>query len=224
MAITRRRLVRRKYVRRRRSMLKAVRPYRKITNQVHRYLRWAQSNAYFPDSTVGPNLILSKNTNQHFSYSFNLRNVVNSVDFQSLYDMYKINKVTIYLERLQTQNIMQNSSFNKFVRCVHDYNDNNILTSENEYLEYSNCKSYPIVGQRPIKITLYPKIANKVENVLGGTGFQAIASSKTWLNTVNDQIPVFGIKLFIPSFTLQPEDTPLLQVRVKFDMSFKNSK
>lgn len=198
--------------------------YKKITDQIHRYVRWAQSAATFPDAAHGPNLILTSNANQLYSYSFNLRNVVNSVDFQSLYDMYRINKVTIYMERLATQNNLPLTAFNKYIRVVHDYNDNDLLTNENDYLEYSNCKSYPIVGSKPIKVVLYPKIANKVENVLGGTAFQAVNSNKIWLNTVNDQTPHFGIKVFIPSFVSQPEESPILQIRVKYDMSFKNSK
>lgn len=197
---------------------------KKIVNQVHRFIRWCDEATQFPGAT-GPTVINTSSSNQHLAYSFNLRNALNAVDFTSLYDMYRINKVTIYLERQlnQTGTVTVNSPNNQRIRVCHDYNDNDPLLAENAYLEYSNCKSYQVIGGGTIKITLYPKIANKVENVLGGTGFQAIASNKVWLNTVDDRIPHFGVKMFIPSYVTS-DGVTLFKVRVKYDLSFKNSK
>lgn len=100
MALYRRKLTRRKLIRRRRPMrmLKAVRPYKKITNLVHRFVRWNDKDTSFP-GTTGPIVINAAPTDSNYSYSFNLRNLVNAVDFTSLYDQYRINKVTIFLER-----------------------------------------------------------------------------------------------------------------------------
>lgn len=197
---------------------------KRITDHIHRYVRWAATEQNFPDAS-GPAIIAAQNTNQNLSYSFKLRNVVNAVDFTSLYDLYRINKITIYLEPfnnltgdsvvIQPQNIR--------IRVVHDYNDNNVLTSENDYLEYSNCKSYQIVTGKVQKIVLYPKVAQIIENVGGSQGFNAFASNKVWLNTVDDQVPHFGIKMFIPGYVAPPNQN-IMNVRVKFDMSFKNSK
>lgn len=227
MALYRRKLTRRKLTRRRRPMrmLKAVRPYKKIANQVHRYVRWADKDTFFPTITTGPSLILALAVDQNLSYSFNMRNMVNSVDFQSLYDMYRINKVTVFLERFwnNTGDTIAGTPYNQKIRVVHDYNDNNLLSNEDNYLEYSNCKSYNIVGNGAAKIVLYPKIAQVIENVGGTQGFNAIPSNKVWLNTVDDQIPHFGIKVFIPAGT-STVGQALFRVRVKFDVSFKNSK
>ena len=77
--LRRRRVVRRVPTRFR--MLKAVRPVKKIANCIHRYVRWCSSDAVYPDSTVGPNQIVSTALDQNFAYSFNLRNLVNAVDF-----------------------------------------------------------------------------------------------------------------------------------------------
>lgn len=217
-----------RFVRRRLARLarKPLRLYRapKVINRIHRFIRWADADSFFPTVDKGPNLIYGQAADQHFSYSFALRNVVNAVDFTSLYDMYRINKVTIFLER--ARNVTgenTNSPFNHYCLVVHDYNDNNSLATPDEYLEYSNCKRYPVVGNGPIKITLYPKIANKVENVLGGTAFTAINSNRVWLNTVDDQVPNFGIKLMAPGNAIAA-DSLMFRVRVKFDISFKNSK
>lgn len=213
----------RRFARRMARKLRRYRP-KKIVNRIHRFVRWCESTATYPTADKGPSQIFGLATDQHFSYSFNLRNLVYDVDFSSLFDMYRINKVTIFLER--NRNVtgeLLNSPFNQYCTVVHDYNDNNTLTSEDEYLEYGTCKRYPVVGNGPIKITLYPKIANKVENVLGGTAFTAMNSNKVWLNTVDDQVPHFGIKLLAPGGAIGL-NTLMFKVRVKYDVSFKNSK
>lgn len=225
MALYRRKLTRRKLTRRRRPMrmLKAVRPYKKITNQVHRYIRWADKDQSFPDSGTSPAVIVETGTNQNFSYSFKLRNVVNSVDFTSLYDMYRINKVTIFIERSGSFSNVNLGPLNRYFRIVHDYNDNNLLVSEDDYLEYSNCKTYAASGMRPIKVVLYPKIANKIEDQAGATAFTAMSSNKVWINTVDDNVPHFGVKLFVPA-GIASSGQEIARIRVKFDLSFKNSK
>lgn len=197
---------------------------KKIMNYVHRFVRWSDATALYPTIDKGPNIIFETGADQHFSYSFSLRNIINEVDFSSLYDMYRINKVTIYLER--ARNVTgsgTNNPFNFRIAVTHDYNDNNTLTTEDDYLEYSNCKRYSPIGNGPIKIVLYPKIANKIENVLGGTAFNAVNSNKVWINTVDDRVPHFGIKLFVPG-GIATNDYALFKVRAKFDVSFKNSK
>lgn len=198
---------------------------KKITNYVHRFIRWNDKDTFFPTEDIAPTLIVALSTAQNLSYSFNLRNVVNAVDFTSLYDQYRINKVTVYLERFwnSTGDTIAGTPYNSNIRVVHDYNDNNVLSQEDDYLEYSNCKSYKSVGNGTIKLVLYPKIAQVIENVGGTQGFNAVASNKMWLNTVDDRIPHFGIKIFVPP-GISSTGQALFRVRAKFDLSFKNSK
>lgn len=216
-----RRIARRKF-----TVRKARRVYRrkKVANQVHRYIRWNDKDTVF--STTGPTVINTNSfANQNLSYSFKLRDVVNAVDFTSLYDMYRINKITLYLERYWNVggDSISVAPYNQKIRVVHDYNDNNTLTQEDDYLEYSNCKSYNTVGNGAAKIVLYPKVAQVVENVGGTQGFNAVSSNKMWFNTVDDQIPHFGIKMFIPQGG-NNNGSAIFKVRARFDLSFKNSK
>lgn len=198
---------------------------KKVANNVHRYIRWSDKDTQFPGAT-GPNTINSSNAIQNLAYSFKLDNVVNPSDFVNLYDQYRINKITLYLERQlnQTGTISVNSPNNQRLRVVHDYNDNNPLTQEDDYLEYSNCKSYQIIGNGNIRITLYPKINNIVENVGGAaSAFTSMNSNKVWLNINEDEVPHFGIKIYVPNF-VTTADVTLFKVRARFDLSFKNSK
>lgn len=197
---------------------------KKVMNQIHRYIRWCDKDTQYPGST-GPSLITETAANQHLAYSFKLDNVVNPSDFTNLYDMYRINKITLYLEPQwdQTGVVANGNPINRRIRVVHDYNDNNVLSDEDQYLEYSNCKTYSSVRNRPIAITLYPKINNVVENVGGSAdAFTSMSSKRVWLNIVDDEVPHFGLKVFIPTIT--SEGVQLFRVRAKYDISFKNSK
>lgn len=219
-----------RFLRRKRPMFKRRpirrRIYRKKTqNKVHTYIRWADKDTQYPGSN-GPSSILASNTEQNLVYTFKLDNIVNPSDFTNLYDQYRINKVVLVLERQlnQTGTVTVNSPNNKRVRVVHDYNDANPLTQEDDYLEYANCKSYQAIGNGSIKITLYPKVNNVVENVGGAaTAFTSMNSNRIWLNIAEDEVPHFGLKIFVPSF-ITSEGVELFKVRAKFHLSLKNSK
>lgn len=197
---------------------------KKIANKIHTFCRYADKNTTYPDAN-GPNLIVEKGVDQNLSYTFKLDNVVNPQDFTNLYDQYRINKVQLMLEPLWDQ--AGNGSGlnqNRRIRVVHDYNDANPLTQEDDYLEYSNCKSYFPWSKRGIKITLYPKIANIVENAGGAaTAFTTMNSNRVWLNIADDEVPHFGLKIFVPG-SMAPVDLQMFTVRAKFWLSMKNSK
>lgn len=196
---------------------------KKITNSVHRFIRWADKDVTF--GTYGPNSILETGANQNLTYQFNLTNVVNSSDFTNLYDMYRINKILIYLEPVYNNSDRINGPINRKIRVVHDYNDATPLTQEDDYLEYSNCKSYNSVTDKTVKIVLYPKINNIVENAGGvASAFTSVSSNKVWLNMDTPLVPHFGIKVFVPVGISTPEGSLIYKVRVKFDISLKNSK
>lgn len=203
------------------------RVYRKKTqNKVHSFIRWCDKDTQYPGAT-GPNSIVETGSNQNLAYSFKLDNVVNASDFTNLYDMYRINKVVLHLE--PTYDTTASGSGlgvpnGRRIRVVHDYNDNNPLTQEDDNLEYANCKSYYPWSRRGIKITLYPKINNTVENVGGSQAFTSIPSNKVWLNMADDEVPHFGLKIMIPGNLTPGVDAELYRVRAKFHLSMKNSK
>jgi len=196
---------------------------KKTQNKVHTYIRWCDKDTLYPGST-GPNSVVETLADQHLAYSFKLDNVVNPSDFTNLYDMYRINKVTLYLEPTSNQTAYPvGAPISRRIRVVHDYNDNNALPNEDNYLEYSNCKSYNPIRNSPIAITLYPKINNKIENAGGSDAFTSMNSNRVWLNIDSDDVPHFGIKIFIPG-NITVENGLIFKVRAKFHLSMKNSK
>lgn len=197
---------------------------KKVQNKIHTFVRWADRDVQFPGAT-GPNLITETGLNQHLAYTFTVDDVVNASDFTNLYDQYRINKITVFLERYQnsTSAVSNFNPNNQKICVVHDYDDANPLTQEDDYLEYSNCRRYNIIGNGSIRIVLYPKILNTVLNVGGSVAQTLMSSNRVWLNTEQDEVPHFGIKMFVPA-GISTTDTPLFKVRVKYHLSFKNSK
>lgn len=211
-------------IRRRRRRAGGRKVYRKKTqNKVHTFVRWCDKDTLYGEK--GPSDINETGATQHLAYQFKLDNVVNPSDFTNLYDMYRINKIVLYVERYRTDTgDGVNPPFNARISVVHDYNDANPLTDEDQYLEYANCKRYPVMGKGPIKITLYPKINNIIENALGApNAYTSMNSNRVWLNIANDEVSHFGIKMMVPAGIL-PEGYTIARVRAKYWLSFKNSK
>lgn len=196
---------------------------RKTQNKVHNFVRWCDKDTQYPDSS-GPSSIVETGVDQNLVYSFKLDNLVNPSDFTNLFDRYRINKVTLVLTRMRNSTGDGSASpYNRKIAVVWD-DDANPLTQEDNYLEYGNCKRYSIVGNGDIRLTLYPKISAPLLNAGGSNNaYQTIPSSKQWLKIEDDDVPHFGLKIFVPA-GIAPVDYGLFIVRAKFHMSFKNSK
>jgi len=209
-------------------MRRRPRRYRKKTqNKIHSYVRFCDKDTQFGSNS--PTGVINETGNdQHQSYEFRLSNLINVSDFSNLYDSYKINKIQLMLEPIWSGNgsfVTGSGNFNilnKKIRVVHDYNSNQVLTNEDDYLEYSNCKSYS--PTRMIKITLYPKLNNKVEGNAGADAYTSINSNKVWLDMGATNVPHFGLKVFIPEDISDVTGAILFRVRAKYHVSFKNSK
>lgn len=197
---------------------------KKTQNKVHSFVRWCDKDTQFGSNSPAGS-ISETGSDQHQSYEFRFSNLTNVTDFTNLYDMYRINKIQLMLEPQFTSNGQFYNNLNilsKKIRVVHDYNSNNVLANEDDYLEYSNCKSYS--ATRQIKITLYPKVNNTVEGNGGAPAYTSLNANKLWLNISNADVPHFGIKAFIPEDISNTEGVLLFKVRAKYWISLKNSK
>lgn len=179
--------VRRRFNRRRRGGRSRVRRVpRKVQNKVH----WFKRTCHFQDITD------SVPAGQHFAWTFHIDQLPNYAEFAALYDMFIIKRINIRIEptadSFDVSNIALKS--NKYIRIIHDYDDTAALTTEDQYLERGNLKSYPAFGS-VMRITLYPKMAGAVYNGLG-TGFTTIRPQ--WCDFDSASIPHFGIKGFWP--------------------------
>jgi len=213
---------RRRYPLRRRRF---VRNYRKTANKIHTFVRWCDKDAVY--GQYGPSSITESGSDQHLTYQFKLDQVTAVNDFTSLYDGYKINKIQLFLEPTVDQTINFAQGLNRKISIVHDYNDAFPLSNEDEYLEYGNCKRYFPWSKRGIRVTLYPKLNNIIENVQGAsTGYTSMNSNRQFLNIATDEVPHFGIKIMIPGGLTNVTDpqTQIFRVRAKFWLSMRGTK
>lgn len=209
-------------VRRRRLFRRYV---KKTANKIHTFVRWCDKDSTYGE--FGPNTISETGADQHLTYQFKLDQVTSVTDFTNLYDGYKINKVQLMLEPTfdQSQFTSTLPLYSRHIRVVHDYNDATPLSNEDQYLEYGNCKAYAPFSRRGIRITLYPKINNIIENVSGGAnGFTSMNSNRQFLNIATDEVPHFGIKIFIPSGLTTAENAVMFRVRAKMWLSMRGTK
>lgn len=211
--------------RKRRGMRKRVGYRKKTQNKVHTYIRWADKDSTYVTPELGPNQIVETGLNQNLTYQFKLDNVVNPSDFTNLYDQYRINKIQLFLEPTANQiNQPVALPVQRKICVVHDYTDAFPLTQEDDYLEYSNCKRYNSIRNNAIKLTLYPKIKNVVENVGGSANaYTSMNSNRVWLDIQEDEVPHFGLKVFIPA-NISQVGSLVFRVRAKFWLSLRQSK
>jgi len=214
---------RRRFVRRRRPVFRRRKYVKKTANKIHTFVRWCDKDTTYGEN--GPNTITEGTSAQHLTYQFKLDNVSGVTDFTNLYDGYKINKIQLFLEPFIDQSSGPTPiAYQQRIRVVHDYNDATPLTDEDEYLQYGNCKSYVPFTRNGIRITLYPKLNNVIENVAGGAnGFTSMNSNRQFLNIATDEVPHFGIKMFIPN-GLAADGTTLFRVRAKYWLSMRGTK
>lgn len=149
------------------------------------------------------------NVDSNTPISLRLNMLPNFSDFTALYDQYKIKKVVFRLERPFTSNALDSSgtsgntnTTNKFIRCVHDYDGGTNLVQEYQYLEYQNVKSYPACGVGPIRITLYPKLANAVFRNDSFNTYANTTINPQWIDVANTDVNHYGIRLWTPQLAV----------------------
>lgn len=194
---------------------------RKTQNKVHNFIRWADKDTLYPNAS-GPNTIIETGVDQNLAYSFKLDNVVNPSDFTNLFDRYRINKITLYLEPTDNQTNAGLTPAQKKISVVWD-DDGNLLTQEDDYLEYGNCRRYNANSTRTVKLTLYPKVSTPILNGNGANSAYHSILAKQWIKIEDDEVPHYGFKIFIPN-NINVIGLPIFVVRAKFHLSFKNSK
>lgn len=185
--------------------------YNRLKNPIHWFKKQVDSG-----------LVLSTAANQHLGYQFTFNGLEEYKEMTELYDQYLIKKIVLTFEPLfQAANSTSGVPRQSWMRIVHDYDDVTPLTSEDQYLDYTNCKSRLMNGSRPISVVLYPKVL-KPSLEVGGTPVYSGAKSG-WISTDFDNVAHLGIKVFIPD-NGTPNGYGLFKVRTTYHIAFKNSR
>lgn len=176
---------------------------KKSSQRVYRFTRHCD---------ISPSLL--SNINPTFgSINFSLNDLPNYTEFTSLYDMYKINAVTVTFIPQMTENVsavtLNNPYANtRFYSCI-DYNDNSPPTTIDEVRQYQNCKVTSIL--RMHKRYIYkPKVLDA-----GGYTFSP------WISTAFPSNNYYGLKYAVESTQATGALTFEFKIEAKFYMSFK---
>lgn len=132
-------------------------------------------------------------------FSFSLADIPQAVTFQKLFDQYRITGVALKAVPMTSTGVTVNPS----VRMLSyiDLDDANAPSLYSDVIQRSNVKDRTIVaGQaRPLNTFLRPRWLNAAYATSivpgGGTGY-TLGNRNTWIDTVDDQVPHFGMKYF----------------------------
>lgn len=143
-------------------------------------------------------------------------------DLSDNYDEYLVKKIIYTFEpQFSGSNTNTVAPYQRWMRVVHDYNDANLLSTESQYLDYSNCKSYLCTRSKPIRVTLYPRILQSVSTYPSGV-VSAKSVKPGWLSTeTGSNVQMFGIKYFIPTLGMTP-GYGIFRIRATVILGFKN--
>jgi len=150
----------------------------------------------------------------NFAWTFRLNDVPNVSEFTSLFDQYRIKKVTLMLIPNQTESIPSAANFGLMFRVI-DYDDANLLTANTDYMQYQNCQLHPVVFPGIMEIPVVPRIASAV---YGGGAFTSYGNTEMWLDVASPSVEHYGVKLGISQTTV----SVAFQVVAKFELEFRN--
>lgn len=132
------------------------------------------------------------------SLGFQLNNLPNVIDFETLYDKYKISGIKIVIQPLSNFASTANLGTLPVLNWAYDQDDLAIPAGLDTIRQYGNCKT--AILNKPVKIYLKPKILTKVNAGSGGTG--DLVSVPKYLDLSDPGVPHFGIKFWITNMLL----------------------
>lgn len=131
------------------------------------------------------------------AYNFKFDDVLDHPSFAALYDAYRINKIFIRINPLQTTTFAQ-AAGNYLPQIIDlvDYDDATALSTTNDYLSYGNKRIHSGDKAWTRKFTPAVRVAAYQS---GGGGTEVNQSSiqkfKQWIDMAEGDIPHFGYKV-----------------------------
>lgn len=141
--------------------------------------------------------LTSANGTKAFSagYIVQFANIINSTEFQSLFDRYRIRGCKVQI--IPMNNSARTYSSDSLGTCtiVRDYDDANLVSLENEVLEKEGSRTYRL--SKPVSIYFKPRLTQGLMDNTGAIVPVGIkAGSNQWINMSNMNINHYGLKLY----------------------------
>lgn len=172
------------------------------------------------------NITLTQTTAGYFKgFDFNLGMLPNYTEFTLLFDQYKIDKVKLKLvPTFSTSDILNVANHGSGTICpnvqsILDFNDSTNPVTENELLQYANRKLTR--GTREHSRKFAPRFASAEYKTVLAFGYRP---AKGYLNTVDYNVPHYGMKVYIDEVTGAQASAWLFRVYAEFWVTCKGIK
>jgi len=169
-------------------------------------------------------------TEKGIAISFKLSDVSGYTDFTTLYDMYRIRAVAVYvsptIQPVGTTTAGTLSTFNTKCTTVIDYDDSDVLASVGDARQYDTCKHVwmNIANNKPHKRYFTPAVATEVYRSTISTGYGVKWGE--WIDCSQADIPHFGLKINLSTpVAITSADVGVgVTVEVKYYLEFKTTR
>lgn len=156
-----------------------------------------------------------------FSHSFKLSQMVNSSEFTSLFDKYKICKIVWTLMFQVNQAPLNGNSVLPIIHMCADDDDVTVPTALGEIQQRQNCKRRVLGNTVMLKYTFRPKIAASVYNTALSSGY---AVKSGYINTDYPDVPHYGIKGIINNLWLTTNNNVAFTIEPTYYLALKEVK
>ena len=159
--------------------------------------------------------------------AFQLTDAVNYTKFTTLYDAYKINKVTMTIEYLNNQTQPGSGFYNPSIWMYYDQDDQIVPANLNNIVGKQGVRKHIFGSDRKNTVTFSftPTIQMETANV-NNTVVPAVVTAKPmWLNCNNANIPHQALKMWITDLSRNTVDkSPAVAFRVNwtYHVSFRS--
>lgn len=153
--------------------------------------------------------------NVAYGATFSLSSLPNVADITTLFDSYKILKVTVKMYPMNPN--VSTANIYRIMTAV-DYNDANTPTAS-AIREYGNMRTHVLYNDRGYcQRTFRPHVLDTIYNTSISSGF-ATDKPSPWISTTYNGVPHYGLKIFGEGF---PASTAIFRSDVTITMAVKN--
>lgn len=216
------RVVRRRVSRQRSSRKRIMRARLTRTLNIHNFCRWGN------DVTVSVNNVASYSVAE----TFQLSALPNVTEFGTLYDMFRINKVIMYIRlitnpdadlALNNRGVSLTTQYGNVcnffpsIWYCRDYDDANTETLA-ELRERCKTKQAVLRPDKDIRIAITPAVAAQLYQSATGTAYSA--KWKQWVDMSQNTTPHYGLKWCIDNMSIITGSTDYFKVQVRYKYYF----
>lgn len=162
---------------------------------------------------------------QHLNLTVRMDNISNFAEYASLYDQYKILKCSVTFHPVNQQPANTTTTalgVNEiFFAVVVDLDNSDVLTTYDNYFEYSNVKYQRVYDQRRLTQTFVPHTRTLVNSTAGN---DYMNNGPRWIDCSAGDAIHFGIKYYVPQASVVTTNAQSWLISSKVWVMFRNTR